>query len=465
MSTIGIRGTFFDFIDDPWKHVGREHEAARFHADALLVIEDGLITDFGPHATVAPRHAGLAVTHIGDRIIVPGFIDGHIHMPQTRVLGAYGEQLLPWLQKWVFPEESKYKDPDYARAGVTHFLDALLASGTTTCQAFTTTHRLATEELFDQASERNMRIIAGLTGIDRNAPADYVDTPDNFYRDSVELIERYHRKGRNLYAITPRFAMGSSNELLERCEQLKREYPDCWVNTHISENPAEIRTLLDLHRDCTDYLGVYEKYGLVGPKFSGGHGVWLSNDEFRRMSQKGAAVVFCPCSNLFLGSGLFRLGRATDPGARVRMSFGSDMGGGNRFSLLATLDDAYKVGMCNNTLLDGSINPAQQDLAEAERNKLSPYRAFWSITLGGAEGLYIDDMLGNFQPGKEADFVALDWNGGPIAMPWHQSLACTGTRPETIEEAANLLFGVMMVGDDRAVDETWVMGRRLYKKR
>jgi guanine deaminase len=310
-----------------------------------------------------------------------------------------------------------------------------------------------------------MRIIAGLTGIDRNAPADYVDTPDNFYRDSVELIERFHRQGRNLYAITPRFAAGASAELLARCERLKTEYPDCWVNTHISENPTEIRMVLDQHRDCRDYLGVYEKYGLVGPKFSGGHGVYLSDDEFCRMSRKGAAVVFCPCSNLFLGSGLFRLGRATDPDCRVRLSFGSDIGGGNRFSMLAVLDEAYKVGMCNNTMLDGSLDPATKNPAEAERNKLSPYRGFWSVTLGGAEGLYIDDVLGNFEPGKEADFVALDWNGGPIAMPWHQSLACSGTHPDTKVEAADLLFGIMMVGDDRAVDETWVMGRRLYKKR
>ncbi|MEW6125283.1 MAG: guanine deaminase [Pseudomonadota bacterium] len=464
MTISGIRGSFFDFVDDPWKHVGREQDAARFHADGLLVVEDGIITDFGPYAEVAPRHAGLEITHLKGRIITPGYIDGHIHLPQTRVLGAYGEQLLPWLQKWVFPEEVKYKEPTYAKEGVKRFFDTLLASGTTTCQAFTTTHRNATEELFEEAGRRNMRVIAGLTGIDRNAPDYYVDTADNFYRDSVELIERYHRQGRNLYAITPRFAMGSSKELMERCEQLKTQYPDCWVNTHISENPAEIRTLLGLHPDCKDYLGVYEKYGLVGPKFSGGHGVWLSNDEFDRMSKKGAAVVFCPCSNLFLGSGLFRIGRATDPNSRVRMSFGTDMGGGNRFSMLNALEDAYKVGMCNNTLLDGSVNPALQDLAEAERNKLSAYRAFWSITLGGAEGLYIDDVLGNFEPGKEADFVALDWNGGPMATQWHQSLAYEGDGPATMEEAANLLFGIMMVGDERAVDETWIMGKRLYKK-
>lgn len=464
MSTIGIRGIFFDFTDDPWKHIGREQEAARFHVDGLLVIDDGIIADFGAFDEVSPRHPGLEIKTIPGRIIMPGFIDGHIHFPQTRVLGAYGEQLLPWLQKWVFPEELKYKDPDYARDGAVRFFDTLLASGTTTCQAFTSSAAVSTEAFFEEATRRNMRVIAGLTGIDRNAPEDFLDTPDNFYRDSKDLIARYHNRGRNLYAITPRFAYGASTDLLRRCEQLKQEHPDCWVNTHISENPAECRGVLDQHPDCTDYLGVYEKFGLVGPKFSGGHGVWLSDAEFRRMSESGAAVVFCPCSNLFLGSGLFRIGRATDPEHRVRMSFGTDMGGGNRFSMLNVLDDAYKVGMCNNTLLDGSVDPTRRDLAEAERNKLSPYRGFWSITLGGAEGLYLDDRLGNFTPGKEADFVALDWNSGPAALPWHQSLVVGPQGPKTMEEAADLLFAIMMVSDERSVDETWVMGERLYKK-
>src|SRR5882672_2657139 len=183
MTTLGLRGTFFDFVDDPWKHVGREEEAARFHADGLLVVEDGRIVDFGDHAAVAPRHAGLAVTAIRDRLILPGFIDGHIHFPQTRALGAFGEHLLPWLKKWVFPEEIKYKDRAYARDGARRFFDNLLASGTTTCQAFTTTEPAATEELFDEANRRNMRLIAGLTGIDRLAPPGGASSPEDFYRD------------------------------------------------------------------------------------------------------------------------------------------------------------------------------------------------------------------------------------------------------------------------------------------
>jgi guanine deaminase len=457
MASIGIRGAFFDFIDDPWKHVGNEQAAARFHADGLLVIDgDGRIAAFGPFDELSPRHAGLEVTEIRDRLILPGFIDGHIHFPQTRVIGAFGEHLLPWLKKWVFPEELKYRDRDYARDGARRFFDNLLASGTTTCQAFTTTFAVSTEELFDEASRRNMRLIAGLTGIDRLAPPDYVGTADAFYRDSKRLIERYHRKGRNLYAVTPRFALGASPELMAACQRLKREHPDCWVNTHISETLDECEAMRQAYPDSPDYLAVYEKYGLVGPKFSGGHGIWLNESEFQRISKSGGAIVFCPCSNLYLGSGLFRIGRATDPAHRIRMALGSDVGAGNRFSMLNVLDEAYKVGMCNNAMVS--------DVAEAERNRISPYRGFWSITLGGAEALYIDELVGNFGPGKEADFVALDWKAGPLAQAWRQSLTIGDGAPRSIEQAADVLFGLMMLGDDRAVAETWVMGHPAYQK-
>src|SRR5258708_5402120 len=329
MASIGIRGAFFDFIDDPWKHIGNEQAAARFHADGLLVIDDGRIADFGPFNELSRRHGGLDIRHVRNRLILPGFIDGHIHFPQTRVIGAFGEQLLPWLKKWVFPEELKYQDRDYAAEGARRFFDNLVASGTTTCQAFTTTFAVSTEELFNEAGRRNMRLIAGLTGIDRLAPTDYVGSAEAFYRD-------------------------------------------------------------------------------------------------------------------------------TNPLRRIRMAFGSDVGAGNRFSMLNVLDEAYKVGMGNNATL--------KDAREAERNKISPYRGFWSITLGGAEGLYIDDLVGNFAPGKEADFVVLDWNAGPLAQSWRQSLTVGEGSPMTVEEAADLLFGLMMVGDDRAIAETWAMGRKLYEK-
>ncbi|VTT96474.1 guanine deaminase : Guanine deaminase OS=Singulisphaera acidiphila (strain ATCC BAA-1392 / DSM 18658 / VKM B-2454 / MOB10) GN=Sinac_0057 PE=4 SV=1: Amidohydro_1 [Gemmataceae bacterium] len=463
--TVAVRGTFFDLLDDPWKHVGREADAARFVRDGLLVIENGVIVAFGPFAEVSPKYASVPVTHITTRIIVPGFIDGHIHFPQTRVLGAYGLQLLDWLQTWIFPEELKYADREYATAAATRFFDALLAGGTTTCQAFTTSSPVSTEEFFEEAARRGMRTISGLTGIDRFAPPEFLNTPDQFYRESKRLIEKYHRKGRHLYAITPRFAVGCTEEMMNACARLKREFPDCWVNTHISENPTEVRQAKEYYPQCGDYTEVHEKHGLLGPKFTAGHGVWLSNDEFKRFAKAGAGVCFCPLSNLFLGSGLFRIGRATDPEHRVRLSLGCDMGGGNAFSIIRVLEEAYKVGLCNNTMLDGSVSPREMDAAEAERNKLNPYRAYYLATLGGAHALYLDDVLGNFNVGKEADFVAIDWTAGQHAMAWHQSLVAPETGPETIDQAAMLLFGVMACGDDRNVDETWIGGTRAYKKK
>ena len=456
-----IRGTFFDFVGDPWNHVGNEAKSARFYRDGLLVVEHGKIKAFGAFDKISAQFQDVSITHIQDRLILPGFIDGHIHFPQTRILGSYGQQLLPWLMQWVFPEEKKYSDPHYARTGVIHFFDNLLAAGTTTCQAFTTHDPVCTEALFEEASKRNMRVISGLTGIDRFAPEGSMDSPQNFYRDSKRLIEKWHKQGRNLYAITPRFALGCTAEMMTICQQLKEEYPDAYVNTHISENPAETKSCLEYH-GTADYLAAYEKYNLVGPRFSGGHGVWLSNDEMRRLSQAGAAISVCPSSNLFLGSGLFRLGKAKDPAQPVKLNFGTDVGGGNRFCMIQVLDEAYKVGMCNNTMLDGSVDSSTKDLAEAERNKLSPYRAFWSITLGSAESLYLDDKIGNFEVGKEADFVALDWAAGPSATVWHTSLLTEQDGPTTVEEAASILFSIMTVGDDRNVDQTWVMGQRLY---
>ncbi len=462
--TWGVRSSIFDFVSDPWKSPKKEDESARFFQDGLIVIKNGVIEDCGKFESLSKKYQGLNITRLDNRIIVPGFVDGHVHCPQTRVLGAFGHQLLPWLQTWIYPEELKYRNPEYAQKGTTAFFEDMLASGTTTFQAFTTSSPVSTEALFEEASKRNMRVIAGLTGIDRNAPADFLIKADDFYTSSKDLIQKYHGKGRNLYAITPRFAYGSSPELLKACQKLKTEFPDLWVNTHISENPSEIHGVLAEYPDCHDYLGVYEKYALVGPKFSGGHGVWLSDDEFKRISQKGATVVFCPTSNLFLGSGLFRLGKALSPEAPVRLSMGSDMGGGNSFSMLEVLNEAYKVGMVNNTMLDGSVDPKQQNLDEAERNKLSPYRAFYALTLGGARGLYVDDKIGNFDKGKEADFVVLDWNAGPRALKWHQSLIVGDKGLASKDIAANVLFGIMSCGDDRNVDETWVMGKRAYKR-
>jgi len=461
MAVRAIRGAFFDFIDDPWKHLGNEEKAARFYPDGMLVIEDGIIKAYGSYDAISLQFPTIQTTHIKDRLILPGFIDGHIHMPQTRVLGVYGQQLLGWLLEGIFPEEKKYSDPVYAKEGSKHFFDNLLASGTTTCQAFLTHAPVCTEAFFEEASHRNMLVIGGLTGIDRFAPEGSFDSADNFYKDSKALIKKWHRKGRNLYAITPRFPLGCSHEMMASCEKLKKEYPDVWFNSHLNENPQEIRET-NAHHCTSDYLSVFEKYNLVGPKFTGGHSIWTSDDEYKRLSKAGASVSFCPLSNLFLGSGLFRLGKVTDPEHRVRFSMGSDVGAGDKFSLINVLNEAYKVGMCNNTLLDGSIDPRQLNTAEAERNKLSPYRAFFSATLGGAQSLYLDDRIGNFDPGKEADFVVLDWTAGQKAAAWQTSQIVDKHGPKNIEQASKLLFSIMILGDDRNIDQTWIMGKQAY---
>lgn len=195
MATTAVRGTFLDFVDDPWRHVGAEQESARFHADGLLVISDGRVADFGPYAEVRARHPQVPVTEIADRLILPGFVDGHIHFPQTRVLGAYGEQLLPWLQKSVFPEERKYADREYAQLGAQHFFDNLLASGTTTIQAFTSSAPVCTEELFLEATRRNLRVISGITAIDQNAPDWFTISPADFEAAAKDQIARFHRQG------------------------------------------------------------------------------------------------------------------------------------------------------------------------------------------------------------------------------------------------------------------------------
>jgi guanine deaminase len=232
----------------------------------------------------------------------------------------------------------------------------------------------------------------------------------------------------------------------------------------MAETPAVTHAVLSLFPGNATYLDVYEKYGLIGPRFSGGHSIWLNDESFRRLSKQGASVTFCPASNLFLGSGLFRIGKAKDPKAKVRMAMGSDMGGGNYFCMLNVLGDAYKVGMLNNTVLLGSNNPKTRDTLQADRNKFSAYRGLYSITLGGAEALYLDDKIGNFNVDKAADFVVLDTDAGPPQLPWHQSLYGGPGAPKNINDCANKFFSLMVLGDDRAVDATYVYGKLAYKK-
>lgn len=471
---VAYRGTFLDMVADPWQ-AEDQSETARFVQDGLLVIENGKIKDFGKYEDLKGKYPNVEVVTFEDRLIVPGFIDGHIHYPQTRVVGAYGSHLLEWLQNSIFKEERKYSDEAYAREGAEKFFDYILANGTTTVQSFITTSYVGVEAFFDEATKRNMRVIGGYTGIDVyigrytakqvGAPDYEIDTPEEFYKLTKKGIEKYHMKGRNLYAITPRFAYGSDKKELEMAQKLKKECESCWLNTHLAETPGEYYGVMAEYPDAKDYLAVYEEFDLVGPKFSGGHSIYMSDDAFRRLAESGGAAVFCPASNLFLGSGLFRIGEATNPDQRVRIALGTDMGGGNYFNLFQVLSEAYKVGMLNNLVLQGDLDPRQKDVPQAERNKISPYRGLYLLTLGGAQALYLDEWLGNFEPGKEADFVVLDLDSGPEYMAWHQSLYGGPGAPKTKADAAKKFFSLMALGDDRNVEKTYIAGKLAYEKK
>ena len=329
-----VRGSFLDFVADPFYR--DEEQTVRFLPDGLLVIDGERIKDFGPAAEIGEAYQGVETVVYCDRLITPGLIDSHIHYPQTEMIAAYGEQLLEWLETYTFPTELKFRDKSYARSIADKFLDLLLAHGTTTAQVFTTTFPQSVDAFFEACTERNICMIAGLTGIDRPglAPPDYLYIAESFYANSKDLIARWHMKGRNKYAITPRFALGSTQEQLDCCGRLKGEHPDAWVNTHMSENLKEIAEVAALFPDAKDYLNVYERAGIVGPKFTAGHSIHLSDDMFRRMSDSNASIAFCPASNLFLGSGLFPIHKAKSTETPVLVGMGSDVGGGDSFSIL-----------------------------------------------------------------------------------------------------------------------------------
>ena len=443
-----VRGAFLDFVADPFHR--DERAAVRYLADGLLVIDGEKITDFGPWDALGEKYGELDTAAYPDHLILPGFIDTHIHYPQTEMIAAYGEQLLEWLEKYTYPTELKFREKAYAREVADTFLDLLLANGTTTAQVFTTTFPQSVDAFFEACSERNICMIAGLTGLDRPglAPPDYLDTAASFYRNSKALIERWHRKGRNKYAITPRFALGSTREQLAYCGQLKGEYPDTWVNTHMSENLAEIVQVGTLFPEASDYLNVYERAGIVGRKFTAGHAIHMSDDAFRRMSASKASISFCPSSNLFLGSGLFLLHKATSAEMPVLVGLGTDMGGGNSVSLLRTLNDAYKV-------------------AALQSQKLSALKGLYLATLGGARALFLDDEIGSFEPGKFADFIVLNPRAtATLRFRAERAPVDPAHAPEERDWARleHEAFGMMMLGGERPVEATYVSGQLLYRK-
>jgi guanine deaminase len=428
MALAGHRAELLSVPRDP-RAAGQE--AVVHHPDGLLVVEDGIIVAAGDFATTAPRFPGLAVRTYDGKLITPGFVDTHIHYPQTDRIASFGHQLLDWLDRHILPAEVAFADPAHARGTADFFLGELLRNGTTSALVFATVHEASVDALFDAALARDMRIVSGKVLMDRG-PQYLRDTPGPDRAESEALIGRWRGRGRLGYAVTPRFALTSSDAQLAMAGDLLSEHPDALLHTHLAENPAEIAAVAERFGDCPDYLGVYEKFGLVGPRSVFAHCVHLDGGSLTRMARAGAGAALCPTSNLFLGSGLFDLAALDHAG--VRIGLGTDVGAGTSFSMLATLGEAYKVCQLQGQVLD-------------------PFRALHLATAGGAAILGIGGQVGSLAPGMEADFIVLD----PAATPL---LA----RRTAGRDLADRLFALQILGDDRAIAVTYIAGRLAHRR-
>jgi guanine deaminase len=428
-----IRGRFLDIQ----KIVSQASEIAdqvRYIEDGVLITEQGKIRWFGTWEDAqAQLPTQIEIQHYPEQLIIPGMIDTHIHFPQTEMVGAYGEQLLSWLNTYTFPTEIQFKDKAYAQEIAKFFVNELLKNGTTTALVFCTVHPESVDALFEAAQQHQMRLIAGKVMMDHHAPEALCDTAESAYDDSKALIQKWHGQGRALYAITPRFAPTSTPEQLERAGQLKAEYPDVYVHTHLSENKDEIAWVKDLFPAQKGYLDVYHHYGLTGQRSVFAHCVHLEDDEWQCMHETDSAIAFCPTSNLFLGSGLFPLRKTWQQ--QVKVGLGTDIGAGTSFSLLQTVNEAYKV-------------------QQLQGDKLSAFESLYHATLGGAKALDLDDKLGNFNAGKEADFVVL--NIKPTALQQLRQ-----SRAKSLEDS---LFALFTMGDDRNIEATYIYGQKAYSQ-
>lgn len=432
MALKAYKASVFHMTADP-SVVGID-SAHEYFEDGMLLVDDGITVRAGNRADIEktlPEGTEI-IDHTGN-MIVPGFIDTHIHFPQLDMIASFGEQLLDWLEKYTFPEEAKFADIEHAEECADFFVNELLKNGTTTALVYGTVHKESADALFAEAYKRNMRIVAGKALMDRNVPESVRDTAESGDRDSRELIKKWHGKGRLGYAVTPRFAPACSDDQMERAGKLLAEYPDVLMHTHLSENVSEIEWVKELYPDCDGYLDAYAKFGLLTNQSVFAHCIHLEAEECQRMAEADASISFCATSNLFLGSGLFDLKQAEKYGVTVGM--GTDVGAGTSFSLLQTMNEAYKV-------------------CHLKGEKLTPFKSFYLATLGGAEALNMADKVGSFEAGKEADFLVLDFAGTPLLE----------RRLKNCRDLHETLFVLSMLGDDRTIGHTYVAGELQHTK-
>lgn len=423
-----VTGSILHYADDP-RTAGEA--AIRFIENgAVAISDDGRIAWTGEASATPANLAGCERHEYPGKLIIPGFVDAHLHFPQYRMLAAYGKDLLDWLNRYTFIEEQRYGNPAIADPAAVFFLDELARNGITACLAFSTIHPQALDSLFGEARRRNMAIASGKTLMDVNAPTGLCDTPQSAYDDSSALIGKWHGVDRIRYAISPRFAVTSSEEQLEACRALVVENPGLLIQTHLSENHGEIEFVSKAFPWSKDYTDVYDRYGLLAETSLFAHGIHLSERELARLSEAGCAITHCPTSNNFLGSGHFRLHHTAGGKSPVKVGLGCDIGGGMSYSMFDTMRDAYTVSQ-----LVGS--------------RISAHEAFYMATLGNARLLGFDKETGTLESGKYADLAVLDPAATPLMAERHALSA----------DLHDMLFALMILGDDRAVVETYVAGR------
>jgi len=410
--------------------------------DGLMVVDNdsGQILEVGDYTATAPKWPNsLSLKHFKDSLIMPGFIDTHVHYPQYRVIASYGTSLLDWLNTYTFVEEQKFSDLNYATTVAELFLDELIKNGTTTAMTFCSSYKQSVDVFFTAAEKRRLRMIAGKVMMDRNAPEGLCDSAQSSYIDSKSLIDKWHNKARLSYAVTPRFAPTSKNEQLTQAAKLLKEYPNTsdtkgvLLQTHLNENDEEIEWVKELYPESKNYFDVYDSHELAGINSVFGHCIHNTDEEYRAMADSGSKVVLCPRSNLFLGSGLFAIDKLED--FKIEMALASDVGGGDSFSMFQVMNEAYKICRLNDYNLD-------------------PVKAFYLTTLAAAKVLNMDDSIGNFEVNKEADFIVLDLSATELIT---EKLKVT-------KDINDILFTLMTLGDDRLIKEVYILGQATYKK-
>jgi guanine deaminase len=422
-----ILGQTLAFVADPF--AVPPEEAARHERQGAVLVEGGRIADVGPAERLRAAHPGAVVEDLGTALISPGFVDAHAHYPQTAIIASWGLRLIDWLNTYTFPEEMRFGDPAHAAEVARRYFDLTLAHGTTTTVSYCTIHPESVEAFFAEAARRGLRAYAGKTCMDRNAPEGLRDTAQTAYDDSKRLLAKWHGAGRLSYVVTPRFSPTSSRDQLAALGALWAEHPDCLMQTHLSEQLDEIAWVRSLFPEARDYLDTYEAAGLLGAGGLYGHSIHLTDRERARLKEAGAALIHCPTSNTFIGSGLFDMAGLKAEGQRVGLA--TDTGGGSSFSMLRTMAAAYEIAQLRGT----ALHPAQ---------------LWWLATAGSAEALGAADRIGRLAPGIEADLIAVDLASAP-------AIAQRSARAEDIWEG---LFPTIMMGDDRAIRAVWVAGER-----